>query len=109
MADMATSRTAQGHGARRVLICGAAAAVGAFTVVGCLLAMRLEVTGLGRPSDSGIRPFYIVALAFGVVAGIAGPAVLTTRLLPSSRRPVVAAALAVSVLSVLTVVALLGL
>ena len=52
---MATSRTAQGPGAVRVLICSAAAAVGAFTIVGCLLAMRLEVVGLGRPRDSGIR------------------------------------------------------
>ena len=106
---MATSRTAQGPAAGRVLICSAAAAVGAFTVVGCLLAMRLEVVGLGRPRDSGIRLGYMAALAFGVVAGIAGPAVLTAGLIPSGRRLVAAAALGVSVLSVLTMVALLGL
>ena len=96
---MATSRTAQGPVARRVLICSAAAAVGAFTIVGCLLAMRLEVVGLGRARDSGIRPGYMAALAFGLGAGIAGPAVLTARLIPSARRLVAAAALGVSVLS----------
>ena len=106
---MATSRTAQDPVAGRVLICSAAAAVGAFTVVGCLLAMRLEVVGLSRPRDSGIRLGYMAALAFGVAAGIAGPAVLTARLIPSWRRLVAAAALGVSVLSGLTMVALLGL
>ncbi len=109
MADMATSGTAQGPAAGRVLICSAAAAVGAFTVVGCLLAMRLEVVGLSRPRDSGIRLGYMAALAFGVAAGIAGPALLTARLIPSRRRLVAAAALGVSVLSGLTMVALLGL
>ena len=106
---MATSPMAQGPVAGRVLACSAAAAVGAFTIVGCLLAMRLEVVGLGRPRDSGIRLGYMAALAFGVVAGIAGPAVLTARLIPSWRRLVAAAALGVSVLSGLTMVALLGL
>ena len=106
---MATSRMAQGQAAGRVLICSAAAAVGAFTVVGCLLAMRLEVLGLGRPRDSGIGLGYMAALAFGVVAGIAGPAVLTARLFPSGRPLVAAAAAGVSVLSGLAMVALLGL
>ena len=106
---MVTSRTAQGPAAGRVLICGAAAAVGAFTVVGCLLAMRLEVVGLSRPRDSGIRLGHMAALAFGVAAGITGPAVLTARLIPSRRRLVAAAALGVSALSGLTMVALLGL
>ena len=69
---MATSRMAQGPVVGRVLICSAAAAVGALTIVGCLLAMRLEVVGLGRPRDSGIRLGYVAALTFGVVAGIAG-------------------------------------
>ena len=109
MADMVTSRIEQGPAAGRVLTCTAAAAVGAFTVVGCLLAMRLEVVGLSRPRDSGIRLGYMAALAFGVAAGIAGPAVLTARLIPSRRRLVAAAALGVSVLSGLTMVALLGL
>ena len=106
---MATSRMAQGPVAGRVLICSAAAAVGAFTIVGCLLAMRLEVVGLGGPRDSGIRLGYMAALTFGVVAGIAGPAVLTARLIPSGRRLVAAAALGVTVLAGLTMVALLGL
>jgi hypothetical protein len=106
---MATSRMAQDPAAERVLICSATAAVGAFTIVGCLLAMRLEVEGLGRPRDIGIRLGYMAALAFGVVAGIAGPAVLTARLIPSRRRLVAAAALGVSVLSGLTMVALFGL
>jgi hypothetical protein len=109
VAGMVTSRTAQGRAAGRVLICSAAAAVGAFTVVGCLLAMRLEVVGLGRPTDSGIRLGYMFAMAVGVAAGIAGPAVLTARLIPSRRRLVAAAALGLSVLSGLTMVALLGL
>ena len=51
----------------------------------------------------------MAALALGVVAGIAGSAVLTARLIPSWRRLVAAAALGVSVLSGLTMVALLGL
>ena len=106
---MATPRTAQDPTAGRVLICSASAAVGAFTVVGCLLAMRLEVVGLGRPRDSGIRLGYMAALAFGVAAGIAGPAVLAARLIPSRRRLVAAAAVGVSVLSGLSMVALLGL
>ena len=92
-----------------MLICSAATAVGAFTIVGCLLAMRLEVVGLGRLKDSGIRAGYMAALVFGVVAGIAGPAVLTARLIPSGRRLVAAAVLGVSVLSGLAMVALLGL
>ena len=92
-----------------MLICSAAATVGAFTIVGCLLAMRLEVVGLGTPRDSGIRLGYMAALTFGVVAGIAGPAVLTARLIPSGQRLVAGAVMGVSVLSGLTMVALFGL
>jgi hypothetical protein len=83
----------------RVLACTGSIVVGVFIVLGCLLALRLEADGFGRPRDTGIRPGYVAALMIGATAGVVIPAGICFALLKGSRRlvAVVAGAAAIVV------------
>jgi hypothetical protein len=83
----------------RAFACTSSVVVGVFVVLVCLLELRLEAIGLGRPRDTGIRPGYMVALAIGAIAGVVVPTAICLALLKGSRRlvAVVAGAAAVVV------------
>ena len=55
------------------------ALVGAACLVGCLLAIRLELDGLGRPRDSAPRVGYLALLWAGVAASVVIPAWLARK------------------------------
>lgn len=83
-----TGRSAQTRGGStgRFLVCVGTAAAGAFAVAGCLLALRLEADGFGRPRDTGLRPGYVISLIGGTAAGVIVPTVVCRWLLDGRRR-----------------------
>lgn len=89
----------------RAGVCLALAVAGTAIVLGCLLALRLEAQGFGRPRDTGMRPGYVLALAIGAAAGVAVPTVASVFLLQGRARPIL---LAAAVVTVLVCVLLLG-
>jgi hypothetical protein len=70
----------------RALACTGSILVGVFVVLGCLLALRLEADGFGRPRDTGMRPGYVAALTIGATAGVVVPTGICLALLKGSRR-----------------------
>jgi hypothetical protein len=74
------------HAMLRALLCVGSIAVGAFVVLGCLLALGFEADGLGRPPDTGMRPGYVAVLIIGATAGVVVPAAICLALLKGSRR-----------------------
>lgn len=50
------------------------ALLGAAIVAACLLAIRLELTGLGRPRDTAPRLGYLLLLVMGVAGSLGVPA-----------------------------------
>ena len=55
------------------------AMLGAAIVAGCLLAIKLELSGLGRPRDTAPRPGYLLLLAMGIAGSLVIPAWLAWR------------------------------
>ncbi|MFZ1409898.1 MAG: hypothetical protein WAS07_00400 [Micropruina sp.] len=51
----------------------ASALVGSAIVAACLLAVQLELTGLGRPRDTSPRLGYLLLLALGVAGSVSIP------------------------------------
>ena len=74
------------HSVLRALACTGSILVGVFVVLGCLLALRLEADGFGRPRDTGMRPGYLAALMIGATAGVVVPTGICLALLKGSRR-----------------------
>jgi hypothetical protein len=68
------------------------AVVGTVVTIGCLLAIRLEVIGLGAPRDTDPRAGYIAVLVTGAAAGVLIPAAACFFLLKSGKRIVVVVA-----------------
>lgn len=101
--------TGRAGGRARIAVCVVALVTGVFTVAGCLLALRLEATGLGRPRDSGVRQSYALALSAGIAAGILAPAALAVWLFPGERRHVITAAVLAVGLGAMLMIAVLGL
>lgn len=60
----------------------AAAALGALSALGCLLAAYLELEGFGARRDANPRAGYLLALAQGLSFSIGVPALLWHALLP---------------------------
>ena len=55
------------------------ALLGVATAAACLLAIRLELTGLGRPRDTAPRLAYLLLLATGLVGSLGVPALVAWR------------------------------
>ncbi|MBB1516181.1 hypothetical protein H5398_09405 [Tessaracoccus sp. MC1679] len=55
------------------------ALLGAAIVAACLLAIRLELTGLGRPRDTAPRLGYLLLLGMGIASSLGIPAWLAWR------------------------------
>lgn len=87
---MTDSRPAwQGTTARFVLVV-VLTVVGVFVTLGCLLAVRLELDGFGRPRDTAAGEGYLALLWLGAGLGIAVPAVTAWFTLPGRARLVAA-------------------
>lgn len=82
--------------------------IGVFVTIGCLLALRLEATGFGRPRDTGIRPAYAASLAVGAVAGLAVPVLVGLRFGDARPRTIAIAAVLAAGCAALAVVSILG-
>jgi hypothetical protein len=97
--DRLIPRRPRRHPILAALACTGSVVVGVFVVLSCLVELRLEAIGFGRPRDTGIRPGYISALVIGATAGVVVPTGVCLALLKGSRRlvAVVAGAAAVVV------------
>lgn len=91
-----------------VAACVAAVVTGTFVVLGCLLALKLEADGFGRPRDTDVRSSYVAALVAGAAAGVAVPGLLCLGLLKGSRRTVRVGLVLASALVTLSILAVLG-
>lgn len=74
------------------------ALLGSAIVAACLLAIRLELTGLGRPRDTSPRVGYLLLLALGVVGSVGLPSWLAWKGL-GSRWPIVPVVMSVAMLA----------
>ena len=92
----------------RVLACVVAVAVGVFVVGGSLLSIYLEVVGLGRPRDSGIRPGIVAPLVVGVAAGVLVPAAVCAWAIGGSWRAFVIPALVVTTVTAAIMIGIVG-
>jgi len=95
------------HTALLVAGCAVLALAGGFATVGCLLALYLELTGFGTPTEEQWGGAYTASLVAGAAAGLLLPAYLA-RLLTRRRYRAAAATLAAVIAATAVVVALLG-
>ncbi|MBG6182766.1 hypothetical protein IWX65_000699 [Arthrobacter sp. CAN_A214] len=88
--------------------CVALSITGALVMLGCVLAIYLESTGLGAPRDAGMRPGYTTMLITIAMAGILVPAAVCFAVLRTAQRLIVRVTALAAVIIAIAIVGIVG-